>query len=43
MRAFHLRSLDDLPEMPGIDGDGQLRLDEQGNLLELPEEVPEEN
>ena len=43
LRAFHLRSLDDLPEMPGIDGDGQLRLDEQGNLLELPEEVPEEN
>ena len=43
LRAVHLRSLDDLPEMPGIDGDGQLRLDEQGNLLELPEEVPEEN
>ena len=43
LRAFHLRSLDDLPEMPGIDGDGQLRLDEQGNLLELPEEVSEEN
>ena len=43
LRAFHLRSLDDLPEMPGIDGDGQLRMDEQGNLLELPEEVPEEN
>ena len=43
LRAFHLRSLDDLPEMPGIDGDGQLRMDEQGDLLELPEEVPEEN
>lgn len=43
LRAFHLRSLDDLPEMPGIDGDGQLRMDEQGNLLELPEEVSEEN
>ena len=43
LRGFHLRSLDDLPEMPGIDGDGQLRMDEQGNLLELPEEVSEEN
>ena len=43
LRAFHRRSLDDLPEMPGIDGDGQLRMDEQGNLLELPEEVSEEN
>ena len=28
LRAFHLRSLDDLPEMPGLDGDGQMRLDE---------------
>ncbi len=41
LRAFHLRSLDDLPEMPGMEGDGQLRLDEQGNLLDLPEELNE--
>lgn len=43
LRAFHLQSLDDLPEMPGMEGDGQLRLDERGNLLELPEEFAEEN
>lgn len=42
-RAFHLRSLDDLPEMPGMEGDGQLRLDERGNLLELPEELSAED
>ena len=41
LRAFHLHSLDDLPEMPGMEGDGQLRLDEQGNVLELPTETPE--
>lgn len=42
LRAFHLQSLDDLPEMPGMEGDGQLRLDERGNLLEVPEEfLPE--
>ena len=43
LRAFHLRSLDDLPEMPGMEGDGQLRLDERGNLLELSEELSAED
>ena len=43
LQAFHLRSLDDLPEMPGMEGDGQLRLDERGNLLELPEELSAED
>ena len=43
LRAFHLRLLDDLPEMPGMEGDGQLRLDERGNLLELPEELSAED
>ena len=43
LRAFHLRSQDDLPEMPGMEGDGQLRLDERGNLLELPEELSAED
>lgn len=28
LRAFHLHSLDDLPEMPSMEGDGQMRLDE---------------
>ena len=33
LRAFHLDSLEDLPEMPGLEADGQLRLDEDGGLL----------
>ena len=33
LRAFHLNSLEDLPEMPGLEADGQLRLDEDGSLL----------
>ncbi|MBE6940507.1 MAG: SMC-Scp complex subunit ScpB [Ruminococcaceae bacterium] len=35
LRAFHLNSLDDLPEMPGLEGDGQLRLGEDG-MIEDP-------
>ena len=30
LRAFHLNSLDDLPEMTGLEEDGQMRLDELG-------------
>lgn len=30
LRAFHLNSLDDLPEIPGLEADGQLRLDQDG-------------
>ena len=41
LRAVHLQSLDDLPEMPGMEGDGQLRLDEQGNLVETEEPISE--
>ena len=33
LRAFHLNSWEDLPEMPGLEADGQLRLDEDGGLL----------
>lgn len=36
LRAFHLSSLEELPEMPGLENDGQLRLTEEGELL-LPE------
>ncbi|MGM9662531.1 MAG: SMC-Scp complex subunit ScpB [Oscillospiraceae bacterium] len=36
LRAFHLSSLEDLPEMPGLENDGQLRLTEEGELV-LPE------
>lgn len=34
LRAFHLHSLEDLPEMPGVETDGQLRLDDVGNYLD---------
>ena len=36
LRAFHLDSLEDLPEMPGLEADGQLRLGEDGAVLEEP-------
>ena len=36
LRAFHLSSLEDLPEMPGLEADGQLRLGEDGTVLEEP-------
>lgn len=38
LRAFHLNSLEDLPEMPGLEADGQLRLDEDGAIVNLSEE-----
>ena len=34
LRAFHLNSLEDLPEMPGMEADGQLRIGEDGTVLE---------
>jgi len=34
LRAFHLNSLDELPEMPGIETDGQLRLNEDGEVVD---------
>ena len=42
LRAFHLNSLDDLPEMPGLDGDGQMRLDEIETLQEPIQENVQE-
>ena len=36
LRSFHLDSLEDLPEMPGLEADGQLRLSEDGSVLEEP-------
>ena len=32
LRAFHLNSLEDLPQMPGLEADGPMRLDAEGNL-----------
>ena len=34
LRAFHLNSLEDMPEMPGMEADGQLRLAEDGSVLD---------
>jgi len=34
LRAFHLNSLDELPEMPGLEADGQLRLNEDGDVVD---------
>ena len=34
LRSFHLNSLEDLPEIPGLEAEGQLRLDEDGMLID---------
>ena len=33
LRAFHLTSLEELPEMPGVETDGQLRLGDDGEVI----------
>lgn len=35
LRAFHLTSLDELPELPDLAEDGQMRLDENGEIVGL--------
>ena len=42
LRDFHLGSLEDLPEMPGIETDGQLRLTDDGSILDPRTLVAEE-
>ena len=45
LRAFHLNSLDELPEMPGLETDGQMRLNEDGDVVDgvpLSEQAGEE-
>ena len=45
LRAFHLSSLDDLPAMPGMDLEGQMRLGDDGQVIDPDapiEEVGEE-
>jgi segregation and condensation protein B len=45
LRAFHLNSLDELPEMPGLETDGQMRLNEDGAVVDgvpLSEQAGEE-
>ena len=39
LRAFHLTSLDDLPEMPDLGGEGQMRLNENGEIVDPAAEV----
>ena len=34
LRAFHLNWLDDLAEIPGLEADGQLQLDDDGAVQE---------
>ena len=34
LRAFHLNSLDDLPEIAGLEAEGQLRLGEDGSVMD---------
>lgn len=41
LRAFHLNSLEDLPELPGLAADGQMRLGENGEVVDP--EVPMES
>ena len=41
LRAFHLTSLSDLPEMPDIGGEGQMRLNEDGEIVDFDGTVPE--
>ena len=38
LRDFHLSSLEELPELPGLETEGQLRLTEDGTILD-PHEV----
>ena len=39
LRAFHLSSLEDLPEMPDLGGEGQMRLNEDGQIVDPTEEA----
>ena len=39
LRAFHLTSLEDLPEMPDLGGEGQMRLNEDGEIVDPAEEA----
>ena len=41
LRDFHLSSLEELPELPGLETEGQLRLTEDGTILD-PHEVTAE-
>lgn len=47
LRVFHLSSLEELPEMPGLEPEGQLRIGDDGGLFDMADapdgpEAPEE-
>lgn len=39
LRAFHLNSLNDLPEIPDLGGEGQMRLNDNGEIVDPLEET----
>ena len=39
LRAFHLTSLEDLPEMPDLSGEGQMRMNENGQIVDPAEDM----
>lgn len=39
LRSFHLSSLDELPAMPDMGNDGQMRLNEVGEVVDAAEGV----
>ena len=41
LRAFHLTSLNDLPEMPDLGGEGQMRINDQGEIVDFAGDLPE--
>ena len=41
LRAFHLAGLDDLPEMPDLGGEGQMRISENGEIVDAEGEARE--
>ena len=42
LRVFHLNSLEELPDMPGLPMDGQMRLDDSGGVVDVDGERPTE-
>lgn len=39
LRAFHLSSLEELPEIPDLGGEGQMRLNEDGQIVDPAEQA----
>lgn len=39
LRAFHLNNLNDLPEMPDLGGEGQMRLNDNGEIVDPLEDA----